>query len=233
MSRLILAFIRHGDYQQLPQTPSAHQPFALNENGITQTQQAAENLLAYIQQENWQLQPQIDSSQMLRAWQTAAIFRDILQPDTAETLHIKSYDGLAERSVGACANLTLTQIEQIVHDDPRYDALPANWKSDSHFRLPFQGAESLIDAGKRVAEHLIEQMATITPDKQPQLKLFVGHGAAFRHAAYHLGVLDFEDIAKLSMYHSQPVFLELLDDGSWQHIAGDWKQRALNNDGID
>jgi 2,3-bisphosphoglycerate-dependent phosphoglycerate mutase len=58
------------------------------------------------------------------------------------------------------------------------------------------------------------------------LQLFVGHGAAFRHAAHCLGVLAFEQIARLSMYHARPVYLEYLPDGRWQHIGGAWKMRA-------
>ncbi len=83
-----------------------------------------------------------------------------------------------------------------------------------------------MDSGKRVAEHLLNTMSDLQKTiKQPTLKLFVGHGAAFRHAAYHLGILKFEQIAQLSMYHGQPVFIELLEDGSWTHISGAWKIR--------
>lgn len=233
MSRLILAFVRHAEYQQLLQTPSAHQPFALTEKGLTQSRQAAKKFSDFIRQENWHLLPQINSSQMLRAWQTATTFRQTLQPDWREPLEIKSYDALAERSVGAVANLDVEQIASIVKADPRYPDLPVDWKSDSHFRLPFQGTESLMEAGKRVADHLVQQMSAIKRTEQPQLKLMFGHGAAFRHAAHHLGVLNFDDIAKLSMYHAEPIFLEFAEDGSWQHIAGEWKQRALQTDGID
>ena len=41
MARLIVALIRHGDYAQLPDTPSAHQPFGLTEKGCKQAQEAA------------------------------------------------------------------------------------------------------------------------------------------------------------------------------------------------
>jgi len=58
------------------------------------------------------------------------------------------------------------------------------------------------------------------------IKLFVGHGAAFRHAAFHLDILEFEQIAKLSMYHGQPIYIELLKNNQWVHIMGDWKIRG-------
>ena len=28
------------------------------------------------------------------------------------------------------------------------------------------------------------------------------------------------------MYHGQPVFIELLKDGSWSHVSGEWKVRG-------
>jgi 2,3-bisphosphoglycerate-dependent phosphoglycerate mutase len=58
------------------------------------------------------------------------------------------------------------------------------------------------------------------------LKLFIGHGAAFRHAAFHLGVLEHDQIAQLSMYHAQPIYLEYLGKNSWKHAGGEWKVRS-------
>jgi hypothetical protein len=69
--------------------------------------------------------------------------------------------------------------------------------------------------------------------REDTLKIYVGHGAAFRHAAHHLGVLAFEDIAKLSMYHGVPVLLESHPDGSWRQVGGQWKQRAPKEDFVD
>jgi 2,3-bisphosphoglycerate-dependent phosphoglycerate mutase len=91
--------------------------------------------------------------------------------------------------------------------------------------LPLPGAESLLQAGERVAGHLSESMAALPPDDHDRVKVFVGHGAAFRHAAYHLGVLAFEQLRQLSMFHCQPLMLEYLPDGSWRHVGGDWKVR--------
>ncbi len=226
MARLIAALIRHGDYQQLAETPSALQPFPLTEIGKQQAKQAALEMRVQCATQNWQINPVIASSKLLRAWQTA----DILAQDLfANTAIIQEHIALAERQVGSVANLSVTQIEQIIRDDPRYDTLPKNWKSNSHFCLPFQGAESLLEAGQRVAVYLEQQMQTLTLQKQDQVQLFVGHGAAFRHAAYHLGVLQFEQIAQLSMYHCQPIYIERQAEGQWQHIAGAWKIRANNS----
>ena len=94
-----------------------------------------------------------------------------------------------------------------------------------HLSLPLQGAESLAEAGQRVAQHLVEAMRQLAQHvQQDTLKVFVGHGAAMRHAAWYIGVLDLADVARLSMFHAQPVCLEYSDAG-WQHVGGDWKVR--------
>jgi 2,3-bisphosphoglycerate-dependent phosphoglycerate mutase len=232
MAKVILAFARHADYEQLAATPSAHQPFALNEQGVNQAKQQAQLFTELLQQKGWQLFPHIASSNMLRAWQTADIFKQSLQASITEEITIDCFDGLAERSVGSVANLSVEQIEQVIESDPRYGTLPTNWKSDSHFRLPFQGTESLLEAGKRVAKCLQQQIEQINETETPQVKLVIGHGASFRHAAYHLGILEFEMIAKLSMYHAQPLLFEY-DQGRWQHIAGEWKKRQPKREAID
>ena len=226
MARLIAALIRHGDYQQLPETPSAHQPYPLNSEGETQAQEGAQGLHDMIVRNDWILVPSIDSSRMLRAWQTAMIFADRLSRLTSATLHVESYDELAERGVGCLANLTTAQIETVLHQDPRVSDLPADWKADSHYRLPLQGAESLLEAGERVAGHLSQSMAALPPDDHDRVKIFTGHGAAFRHAAYHMGVLGIGQLRQLSMHHCRPVLVEYLIGGQWCHVEGDWKLRS-------
>ena len=225
MARLIAALIRHGDYQQLPDTPSAHQPFPLNSEGEVQAQQGAQALRDMLVRNDWTLVPSIDSSRLLRAWQTAVIFADRLSEPASSALPVESYDALAERGVGCLANLTIAAIEAVLQQDPRVSDPPAGWKADSHYCLPLPGAESLLQAGERVAGHLSESMAALPPDDHDRVKVFVGHGAAFRHAAYHLGVLAFEQLRQLSMFHCQPLMLEYLPDGSWRHVEGDWKVR--------
>lgn len=227
MPRLIASIIRHGDYHQLPDAPSAHQPFPLNEKGREQAQQAAVVLRQILDKHGWQLSSQVDSSQLLRGWQTADIVIDGLKDRFDHQPEHFAFEALAERGLGSAANLTTMQIEQILSQDPRFDAPPADWKSNSHYQLPLQGAESLLQAGKRVAQHMQTRMQALASDiQQDTLKLFVGHGAAFRHAAYHLGILEFEQIKQLSMYHAQPVYLEYQQNGEWRHIDGQWKVRA-------
>lgn len=222
MSRLIAALIRHGDYHQLPDTPSAHQPFGLNVDGEQQAIDGASLLATTIAEHDWALSPIVDSSRLLRAWQTARLMIDGL----GGRLAIEEFDQLAERSVGIAANLSISRIEQVLADDPRYPSPPPGWKANSHYQLPLPGAESLLEAGRRVAGHLSARLSDLPRNgKQNRVKLFVGHGASFRHAAYHLGVLKFEQLAELSMYHARPVFLEMGADGSWAHVAGKWKRR--------
>lgn len=223
MTSQYAAFIRHGDYDQIEDAPSAYQPFGLNDAGFDQAEEGAELLQNLINKHGFTPDPIVHSSSLLRAWQTAGIFCE----NVNGLKRTSSFDSLAERGVGAVANLGVNAIEEILEADPRFEVPPENWKSNSYYRLPFIGAESLMEAGLRVAKHVRETM-----EKQPvvegqkRLKLFVGHGAAFRHAAYHLGVLRFEEIAKLSMYHATAIILEMKPDGKWHHVAGKWKVRT-------
>jgi len=229
MPGYIAALVRHGDYHQLADVPSAQQPFALTDEGRAQAEKGAAELMQIITAQGWSMCPGIDSSNMLRAWQTAQIFAG-----SCGAKSVTSFDSLAERGLGCAANLTLTQIESILHDDPRYSPPPPNWKADDHYRLPLQGAESLIEAGRRVADHIEWRMAELAGgdgngDGNGEVRVFVGHGAAFRYAAFHLGALALDRIATLSMHHGRPVFLESGADGRWRHVAGDWKLRARSS----
>jgi 2,3-bisphosphoglycerate-dependent phosphoglycerate mutase len=234
MARLIAALIRHGDYRLLPGTPSAHQPFPLTTEGEAQARQAGAALREMVASNGWTLSPSVDSSQLLRAWQTAQIITTELTDLFREPPKVTGFDELAERGLGSANNLTLGQIEAVIREDPRFSELPADWKSNSHFRLPLQGAESLLESGQRVAAHLNRRMLALAKSNENDtLQLFIGHGAAFRHAAYLLGVLSFEQIAQLSMYHAQPVYLEYMSGGRWQHIDGQWKVRSTDSEYTD
>lgn len=231
----LVALIRHGDYHQLPGVPSAHQPFPLNPEGEAQARRAVTLVRGLLERHGWHLRQPLHSSNMLRAWQTARILAEGLTDLFGAVPAIDSFDALAERGLGCAANLTLEEIERILQQDPRFDLPPPGWKADSHYRLPLQGAESLLQAGERVAAHLRRVTAATGDDGAApgRLLLCVGHGAAFRHAAYHLGVLTFGDIARLSMYHASPVVLECRADGSWRHVAGEWKVREDNAGDLD
>lgn len=225
--RVIAALLRHGDYHQLPNTPSALQPFPLTERGVGQAQRAVSLLQGALAMFKWSLHPVIDSSRLLRGWQTAEVMRQGLQQEALPSMDIEAFDALAERSLGSACNLSIRQIESALRADPRFPAPPPDWKSNSHYRLPLQGAESLMEAGDRVARHLESRLGELQAEvDRDTVKLFVGHGAAFRHAAYRLGVLDFAQIAALSMHHCRPVFLERRRAGDWLHLTGEWKVRS-------
>ena len=234
MARVIAALLRHGEYHQLPGTPSALQPFPLTAVGAEQAERSVSLLQGALQMFNWSLCPVIDSSRLLRGWQTAEVIRNGLQANLSSHLEIADFDELAERSLGSAANLTVQQIESVLREDPRFESPPPAWKSDSHYRLPLQGAESLMQAGERVARHLDTRLAELQQQVEVDtVKIFVGHGAAFRHAAHHLGVMTFERIAALSMYHCRPVFLERRYAGAWRHLTGEWKVRSRGEAFVD
>ena len=224
--RLVAALVRHGDYQQLADAPSAHQPFALTVDGERQARTAAQSLATILAETGWSLAGEVDCSQLLRAWQTARLIIENLDDRFSTPAQLVEFSDLAERSVGIVGNLTLQQIESVVADDPRYPTPPAGWKSNSDYCLPFPGAESLMQAGERVARHIDQRMRQLanTVDVDT-VKLFVGHGAAFRHAAFGMGVLDRAQIARLSMHHARPVYLEYLHGDGWRHVGGEWKIR--------
>jgi len=238
MPRVIAALLRHGEYRQLADTPSAHQPFPLTESGFRQAREAAPMLRERCVAEGWQLHPVIDSSNLLRGWQTARELADTLADLVGERFDVEGHDALAERGLGSAANLTVGQIEDIIATDPRFSPMPPDWKSNSRYRLPLQGAESLIEAGARVAGHIRQRVEHLAAQVSVDtVQVFVGHGAAFRHAAFHLGSLAFDDIRRLSMHHARPVYLLAAQAGMpWQHIAGEWKMRSRGGspaEGID
>ncbi|MCB1693912.1 MAG: histidine phosphatase family protein [Pseudomonadales bacterium] len=222
----VIALVRHADYKQPAGMPSAMLPYALTEDGVRQAHEGAERIGQFARENRLDIARVIDSSHMLRAWQTASIIGATL---LGEDCVVSEFDELAERSVGAVANMTVDEIERVMADDPRYEPPPANWKADSHYRLPFQGAESLMDAGVRVATH-IERALRACIDGTGGLKIIVGHGASIRHAALNLGLLSRDRVQALSMYHARPVFVTKRD-GKWEQVGGDWKVRKSASDG--
>ena len=221
-----VALIRHADYHQQIDTPSALQPFPLTRRGERQAREGAEEVLTLCQAHGWQPASTVHASSLLRAWQTAQVMNEVMGDRTGREFSLMAHDALWERSLGSAANLTTAQIAEAVRHDPRVDFLPADWKSNSHFRLPLPGAESLMQAGQRVADFMASLPASPSAlTSGTTLTLIVGHGAALRHAAHLLGVLDFDQIAGLSMHHARPVVIEETPSGPWRHVAGEWKVR--------
>lgn len=226
VNRLLAVLMRHGDYRQPPGVPSAHLPHPLTAEGITQARASAEELQHMARQQACQLWSTIHSSRLLRAWQTAQLVAQELGR-SGVAREIEQTDQLAERCVGAAANLTIQQIAEVMEADPRYGAPPEQWKSDPDYRLPLPGAESLMEAGGRVAAWIDDRLADVRRRiRTDTCVLFVGHGAAFRHAAVHLGVLQKHEVTGLSMHHCKPVWVEQDPSGGYRHVAGEWKVRT-------
>jgi 2,3-bisphosphoglycerate-dependent phosphoglycerate mutase len=139
---------------------------------------------------------------------------------------VEPYATLMERSLGSAANLTVAEIEDVLRSDPRLGEPPAKWREDSQFRLPLPGAESLLEAGERVARHLAERIVPLAgSERVDTLKILVGHGGSVRHAAVRLGLLTPEQVADLSMHYCAPIYWERLE-GGWVHLDGEWKKRT-------
>ena len=224
-ARIVL--IRHGAYEQLKNVPSALQPFPLTEAGEQEVREQARAFGEWLARHGLRLDPQIDSSTLLRAWQTAMIYAEELREYFDTEPQIASFPALCERSVGAVANLPIDEIERILMLDPRFETPPKNWKSDSHYCLPFDGAESLLEAGQRVADHI--QTWQSQHHNNDLVKLFVGHGASIRHGAFHLTAIQFCDIKRLSMFYGHPVVFELAEDQQIIRLFGEWKPRQTHD----
>ena len=226
MTKRYAVFLRHGDYHQRDGAPSAHQPFGLTKAGKMQARASTLLVATMARSNGWRVHPVIHSSNLLRGWQTA----DIIRQELGGIERVDSFDDLAERGLGSAANLTVDEINAVMADDPRFEIPPTGWKSDSHYRLPLQGAESLMDAGERVAAHVRSALSEVGDNT---MMIFVGHGAAFRHAAHVLGAMSFDDIAKHSMFHATPVALRNNGEAPWQLAAGEWKVRAAKEEAMD
>jgi broad specificity phosphatase PhoE len=235
LGRRVLALIRHGEYAQPAGVPSAHLPYGLTDSGVLQAREAAAAVLEFARRSELTLDPVIDCSRLRRAWETASLMARALTEAAGPAFECREFEDLAERCLGALANLSVTAIEVIVRADPRYSAPPSGWKRDSEYRLPFHGCESLAEAGQRVAQHL-RRCAAVPAGARAKsgndaasLKLIVGHGGAFRHAACALGVLSREQVANLSMGYGVPVYLQVerTEGGPdrFVHLAGHWLQR--------
>lgn len=232
-----VALIRHGAYHQLANTPSAWQPFALTEQGKQETLAQAEQFVDWLLTHGFKPALTVFSSPLLRAWQTADIYIDVLRThfpcESSQDYQHKETGALSERCVGSVANLSTRDIENLLELDPRYEPAPLNWKSDTHYRLPFPGAESLSDAGNRVAGFIDNQCQQAWQSQSGQcVNLVIGHGAAIRHAACHLNVIQICDVVRLSMFHAHPIIIQH-NAGQWQHIAGNWKLRENGQEAKD
>jgi len=224
--RRIAAFVRHGHFDRPEGVASAHSLFPLSKKGREQARHAADPILELCEELGVELDQRIEASQLLRAWETANLIAESLATRTGKRFHVLARDELVERGLGSCANMTFDAIRAMLAADPRLGILPKDWRRMPEFRLPVQGAESLMQAGARTATRVATSLDSIpAEDPRDLMRLFVAHSGCLRHAAVQLGAIDVRVVPGLSMDFAQAVFVEKLPNGDWIHIAGQFKKR--------
>jgi 2,3-bisphosphoglycerate-dependent phosphoglycerate mutase len=224
--RRVAAFVRHGHFDRPDDVASAHSLFPLSANGIEQSRRAIEPILDFCEEFDLELDSRIEASQLLRAWQTAKTIAEALEARLGRRFHVLQRDELIERGLGSCANMTFARIREVLSADPRLGPLPANWRRIPEFRLPVQGAESLMQAGARTAARVAASIDSIpVEDSRDLMRVFVAHSGCLRHAAVQLGAIDVRAVPGLSMDFAQTVLIEKLPNGDWVHIAGQFKKQ--------
>jgi len=224
--RRIAAFVRHGHFDRPEGVASAHSLFPLSKKGREQARHAADPILELCEELGVELDQRIEASQLLRAWETANLIAESLATRTGKRFHVLARDELVERGLGSCANMTFDTIRAMLAADPRLGILPKDWRRMPEFRLPVQGAESLMQAGARTATRVATSLDSIpAEDPRDLMRLFVAHSGCLRHAAVQLGAIDVRVVPGLSMDFAQAVFVEKLPNGDWIHIAGQFKKR--------
>ncbi|MEE8167218.1 MAG: histidine phosphatase family protein [Myxococcota bacterium] len=223
--RRVAGFVRHGHFDRPDDTASAHLPLPLSDEGRAQARACAIPILESNEELALELDPVIETSQLLRAWQTATILAEELEARTGTQFRVVTRTELAERSLGSCSNLRFDQIAALLAEDPRLDPLPQGWRRIPEFRLPVLGAESLMQAGARTATRVATSLDSIPDaDVRNVLRLFIAHSGCLRHATVQLGALDVRIVPRLSMDVAQRVLIEKMPNGDWVQISGQWRK---------
>jgi 2,3-bisphosphoglycerate-dependent phosphoglycerate mutase len=223
--RRVAGFIRHGHFDRPAETASGHSALPLSARGRAQARRAADSVLETCEELGLELDARIECSQLLRAWETARLLADALGARSGRRFHVVERDALVERGLGSAANLTFDEIRERLAADPRLGPLPVGWRRMPEFRLPVQGAESLMQAGARAAACIAESLESIREDDpRDLLRLFVAHSGCLRHAAVALGAIDVRVVPSLSMDFAQAVYVERLPNGDWVHVAGRFRK---------
>ena len=223
-ARIVAALVRHGEYDQPAGVVGAHLPHPLNPRGRERARTAAPELVGLAEAAGTELHSVIDSSRLLRAWETATILAEELKEIVGRPFSVQQFADLVERSVGSAANLTSDEIARVLAVDPRTETPPEGWEWDGHYRLPLPGAESLMDAGERVVRHFAARLReTSARISQDTTKVFVGHGGAFQHAAVHMGILTAEEAKHTTMLHGRPILVEWVEEKTWRLLQKTWR----------
>jgi broad specificity phosphatase PhoE len=230
--RAVLAIARHGEYEQPPGVPSAHLAHPLTREGRAQARELGVQIAELAAAQRWVVHGIVESSPLLRAYETATIACDALERATHAPHRVAEHAALAERSLGAAANLSVAEVDRLLALDARCAGSPGDWKTRADYRLPWLGAESLREAGERSAAYLRTLAARLRRGSRDAIQLVVGHGAAFRHAACALGLIAAERVAQLSMDHCRPILLDW-DGSAFRQVGGEWKERGAGDRALD
>ncbi|MEZ4289208.1 MAG: histidine phosphatase family protein [Myxococcota bacterium] len=230
VGRRIAALVRHGHFDRPSDMPSAHLPTPLSARGRDQARAAARTILEQVESLGAELDERLESSQLLRAHETATVLASALRELTGRTFEVEDRMELLERGLGSCANLTFGEIAATLARDPRLGPLPPEWRRIPDFRLPVPGAESLLEAGAHAAARLRASLDEVAGDAgSDRVRLFVAHGGCLRHAAVHLGALEVGTVSRFTMDYAQAIYLERRSDTEWVKVAGDWVSRAARS----
>jgi 2,3-bisphosphoglycerate-dependent phosphoglycerate mutase len=223
--RRVAGLVRHGHFDRPDYTASAHRVLPLSDLGREQAFAGADPILDLCREHDLELDSTIEASQLLRAWETATVLAAALSQQESRAFDVEERDELIERGLGSCANLRFDEIEAAIARDPRLAPLPVGWRRIPEFRLPVQGAESLMQAGARTAMRIATSIDSIREDDPRDLvRLFVAHSGCLRHAAVNLGALDMRSVSRLSMNFCQIILIEKTPTGEWVQLAGQWKK---------
>lgn len=192
----------------------------LNPLGEQQAKTCAEDLIRYCRQHELLINEEIHTAPSLKAYQTAHILAHEISQGQ-EHLEVLECEQLSERKLGEATNLSLDEIEQILKLDPRTQSPSRGWEHNSWYKLPFSGAESLMEAGLRVAAHL--QKCTEELHFGPKrCQVVIADSNAICHAASCLGLIQSKDIPQRKLAPCAPLFLHRRHRGHWELISGQW-----------
>ncbi len=223
--RRLAALVRHGHFPRPEGVASAHLPLPLSPEGRGHARDAGLQIARIAREHRIELDETIESSQLLRAHETAIVVAETLAEETGRTFEVADRDDMLERGLGSCANLRFDEIEAMLAADDRLDPLPEGWRRIPDFRLPVPGAESQMDAGRRTADRIDGSLAAMRGGPKDRMRIFVAHGGCLRHASVVKGALSIERVTQVTMDYGQVVAIERLLDGSWRRAIGEWKER--------
>jgi len=225
MSRLIAVFMRHAALKQPAGVPGTNLPFPLTAAGESQASKAAARLHALADKMDCKIDDDIECSPNQGAWQTAAILAEDLEETTFRGYRAVERAELAGRSLGSAGNLKTAQLDALIAEDPRFTKPPKNWLTQTNYRSPFAGAETLGAAGERVGDYVRRRVEEMWPHLTGDtLKLFIGDSSALIHAAAHLGAIPDKRAPQLSLANASWALIEFRASGRCTLLSADWRK---------